>query len=289
MSVKTTETRIKNVLTRTTGYLKNVSSHSLQPYRGCTFGRSLCGVGCYVQHNQFLTRGAPWGSFLEARTNAAEAYRAQHSREQRWAQRLRGRFSIFMSSSTDPFVPQERRFRISQDVLTAMCELPPDELVLQTHTHLVTDYLDLYRELARRCALRIHLSIESDLERLPYLPAPASSVDRRFEAAQTLKRAGLQVVITVAPLFPIRDPHAFFQRIADVADSCVIDHFIGGDGSPGGARTARTALPTSMQAVDPDSTGPAYRDRMVQLAHQVMPGRVGVSIDGFAGRRLPAV
>ncbi len=289
MSVETTETRIKSILTRTTGYLKNVSSHSLQPYRGCTFGKSLCGVGCYVQHNGFLTRGAPWGSFLEARTNAAEAYRAQQPREQRWARRSRGRFAIFMSSSTDPFVPQERRSRISQGVLTAMCELPPDELVLQTHTHRVTDYLDIYRELARRCALRIHISIESDLDRLPYLPAPASSVDHRFEAAQTLKRAGLQVVITVAPLFPIREPQVFFQRIADAADSCVIDHFIGGDGSKGGARTARTALLTSMEAVDPDSIGLAYRDRMIQVARQVMPGRVGVSIDGFAGRRLPAI
>lgn len=39
-------TRVKNILTRTSGFLKTVTSHSAQPYRGCTLGRSLCGVGC---------------------------------------------------------------------------------------------------------------------------------------------------------------------------------------------------------------------------------------------------
>jgi DNA repair photolyase len=288
MSVATTEARVRSVLTRTSGYLKNVSSHSLQPYRGCTYGNALCGVGCYVQHNGLLTRGEPWGSFLEARTNAADVYRSQHAREQRWARRSRKRFAIFMSSSTDPFVPQERRYQITRSVLEAMRELPPDELVLQTHSHRVTDYLDLYQELARVIATRIHISIESDLDRLPYLPAPASSVDHRFEAAQALKQAGIPVTITVAPLFPIGDPRAFFQRVADCADACVIDHFIGGDGSSGGQRTARTALPAAMEELDPESTQPAYRDRMIEVARAVMPGRVGVSIDGFAGRMLPA-
>ena len=31
---------VGNVLTRTSGYLKTVTSHSLQPYRGCSFGNS---------------------------------------------------------------------------------------------------------------------------------------------------------------------------------------------------------------------------------------------------------
>ena len=39
-----------------------------------------------------------------------------------------------------------------------------------------------------------------------------------------------------------------------------------------------------MAAVDPRSTSLAYRDEMVAVAREVMPGRVGVGIDGFAGR-----
>ena len=76
MDLSTVE--VKQILTRTSGFLTTVSSHSLQPYRGCALGNSLCGVGCYVQHNWYLTRGEPWGSFVESRTNAAEAYARQY-------------------------------------------------------------------------------------------------------------------------------------------------------------------------------------------------------------------
>jgi hypothetical protein len=39
-----------------------------------------------------------------------------------------------------------------------------------------------------------------------------------------------------------------------------------------------------MAAVDPASVTLAYRDAMVQVAQRYFPGRVGVCIDGFAGR-----
>ena len=54
-------TEIRNILTRTTGFLKTVTSHSVQPYRGCSFGNALCGVGCYVQHNPYATQGPSVG------------------------------------------------------------------------------------------------------------------------------------------------------------------------------------------------------------------------------------
>ncbi|MDE2926752.1 MAG: hypothetical protein OXT71_10175 [Acidobacteriota bacterium] len=277
---------VGNVLTRTSGYLKTVTSHSLQPYRGCSFGNSLCGAGCYVRHNFFLTRGRSWGSFLEIRENAAASYRRHWRRERNWARRCRERFGVFLSSSTEPFLPQESRYRVTGSVLEAMLERPPDLLVLQTHSHRVTGYSDLYLELSRRCRLRIHISIETDLDAVPGLPGHASSVDRRFEAACRLRRLGLFTVITVSPLLPIRDPERFFRRIGDAADRVVIDHFVEGDGSPDGSRTLRTALPRAMIQVDKESIGLAYRDRMVQVARDILPGRVGVSIDGFAGRYL---
>jgi len=62
---------------------------------------------------------------------------------------------------------------------------------------------------------------------------------------------------------------------------------VGGDGSPDGRRTLATALPEAMRAVDPASVEPAYRERVVALARRLLPGRVGVGRDGFAGRLLP--
>jgi DNA repair photolyase len=284
--VRLGEATVRSVLTRTTGYLRSVTSHSLQPYRGCSFGSSLCGAGCYVRASPWATRGEAWGTFLEARTNAALRYREQAPCERRWARRTRGSFGIFLSSSTDPFVPQERSLGVTRRVLEAFCDDPPDELVVQTHSHRVTDYLELYPRLARACRLRFHLSIEGDRDRLPGLPPPASPVARRLAAAAALRAAGLRVVVTVAPLHPIADPAGFFAKVAEVADAVVIDHFVGGDGTPDGSRTRRTALPAAMEAVHPGSCDPAYRDEIVAIARRAMPGRVGVGADGFAGRHL---
>jgi DNA repair photolyase len=285
--VRLGEATVRSALTRTTGYLRAVTSHSLQPYRGCSFGSSLCGAGCYVRASPWLVRGEAWGSFLEARTNAAERYREQAPRERRWARRARGAFGVFLSSSTDPFVPQERRLGVTRRVLEAMCDEPPDLLVVQTHSDRVTDYLDLYPRLAGACRLRFHLSIESDRDRLPGLPPPASPVARRLAAAGALRAAGLRVVVTVAPLHPIADPEGFFARLVEVADAVVVDHFVGGDGSRDGSRTRRTALPAAMEALHPGSADLAYRDEIVAVARRALPGRVGVGADGFAGRYLP--
>lgn len=301
MSIDVTETTVKNILTRTSGYLRTVASHSLQPYRGCTFGNSLCGVGCYVRHNGHVVRGRRWGGFLEVRTNAAASYLANYEREARWARRVhvgiadsvevavRGRgarFSIFCSSSTDPFVPQERRCGVTQSLLEAMRDAPPDELVLQTHTHLVTEHLPQVQALSEVCDLRVHVSIETDRDSMPGLPPHASSVDRRFAACRALRAAGVRTVVTVSPLLPIDDPDAFFARIAESADAVVIDHYIGGDGSPDGRRTERTPLPAAMRDVNPASLTLEYRNRMIEVANAYLPDCVGVGHDGFAGRYL---
>ncbi|MFO0909571.1 MAG: hypothetical protein U0794_14650 [Isosphaeraceae bacterium] len=171
-------------------------------------------------------------------------------------------------------------------MLEAMTAHPPDGLIVQTHSPRVVDATDDLVTLHALTKLRVHISIETDRPGLPGLPAPASPVERRFEAAIALKRAGLRVVITVAPLLPIADPDRFFARIAEAADAVVLDHYLGGDGSPGGqgSRTLRTALPGAMAAVDPTSTSLEYRDRMFEVAQRHLPGRVGVGCDGFAGR-----
>lgn len=279
-----TPARVTSILTRSSGFLKTVCSHSLQPYRGCPFGNALCGVGCYVRHNIHVTEGREWGSFLEFRANAADAYRAGYERERRWARAQRGAFTIFLSSATEPFPPQEARLGVTRSVLTAMLDRPPDGLIVQTHSHQAIQAIELLKALSALASVRVHISIETDRDGLPGLPPHATPIARRFEAARAFRDAGLRVVITVSPLLPIAAPESFFARVAEVADAVVLDHYIGGDGSPNGARTLRTALPAAMGRVAPESLELSYRDRMAAVARKWLPGRVGLSIDGFAGR-----
>jgi DNA repair photolyase len=165
---------------------------------------------------------------------------------------------------------------------------PPDRLVLQTHSHHVSRHIGLLREVAACCDVRVHVSIETDRDVVDGLPPHATPVAARIEACGDLRRAGLCTVVTVSPLLPFADPAGFFRRLSDVADAVVIDHFIQGDGTPDGSRTRRTLLPAAMANLDPESVTLDYRDRIVDVARREFRGRVGVNIDGFAGRYLDA-
>ncbi len=273
----------KSVLTRTSGYLKSVCSHSLNPYIGCGFGRSSCGVGCYVRFNPWLTRGREWGRFVDVKRNAPDVYAKTCPREKSWARGRGHPFSIFLSSSTDPWQPLETKFRITRRLLEVMQTYPPDELILQTHTALILEDLPLIHTLAGLCRLRVHLSIEGDRDCLTGLPQPPCSLEDRIRALKEFSKAGVSVVACLSPLYPLQDAHRFFSLLAQSgATAVVIDHFIQGDGTPDGSRTLKTSLAQAINKVSPQAMRLSYRDEVAQIAKSYLP--VGISSQGFAGQ-----
>jgi DNA repair photolyase len=288
------EVRARSILTRTGGFLRQGFSHTLNPYSGCAYGRALCGGPCYAQHSSWISRGRGWGTFLEAKVNAAEVYRGQFERERRWAA-ARGGLRFYMSSVTDPYVPQERSYRITRSLLEAMLDFPPDRLAIQTHTpHPLWD-IALLADLRRRVPdLCVNISVETDRERMgPGFPAHATPIAERIAALAGLRRAGIPCVAVVAPILPIDDAGEFARRLGEAADAVVLDHFLIGDGSPGGLRTRRTGFPDRLAAAGwPDWTTLARFEQVCDTFRRVLgPSRVGVSCVGFnapgPGARLP--
>lgn len=270
----TAETACRSILTRTGGFLAGFT-HTLNPYRGCAYGGSLCGVACYAPA---LLRGAraaePWGSFLEAKTNAADAYRADLPRERR-----RGPVRIFMSSVTDPYVPQERRLRITRAVLEAMADEPPDRLALQTHTPGPLRDLDLLRRIP--CAVQI--TVETDRASIPGLPPHAFRPAERIAALAEVRRAGLRSVGVVAPLLPLDDAQGFARSLERACDFVILDHWRIGDGSREGARTRRRGLPDRLDAAGLGSWNrlEALHETAELFRRILGPERVGISAGGF--------
>lgn len=280
--METQQILCKSILTRSGGYLNPVCTHSINPYVGCGYGNTLCGTGCYVQSNGWLTRGREWGSFLEVKTNAADVYRETCEKERRWAHRNGRRFSIFFSSSTEPWQPAEKKFRITRQLLNAMQDAPPDELILQTHSTLILEDVGVIASLASVTDLRVHISIETDNQNFSGLPRHACSVEDRIEAVRILSDAGVFVVVCMAPLLPMVHPESFFERLEMAgANAVVIDHFIGGDGTTNGSRTLKTQLPEKMKAVLPASVHLDYRSEIASIAERFLP--TGISSAGFAG------
>ena len=272
----------KTLLTRSNGYLKSVCSHSLNPYRGCGYGLSSCGEGCYVRFNHWLTRGREWGKFLDVKVNAGELYIQSAEKEKNWVHKRSTPFTIFMSSSTDPWQPAERKYRITQAILKSMKTCPPDSLILQTHSASIFDDLSILLELSRLCSLRVHISIEGDRNRLPGLPPPPCSIEQRISTLEMLSAKGLKTVACLSPLYPLENPKLFFERLKNAgASAIIIDHFIKGDGTAEGSRTLRTRLPSAMSKVQRDSVHLSYRDHIATIARTYLP--VGISAQGFAG------
>jgi DNA repair photolyase len=281
-SVQTSLIQSKTLLTRSSGYLKSVCSHSLNPYSGCGYGLSSCGEGCYVRFNHWLTRGREWGKFVDVKINAGELYLQSAVKEKNWAHRNSTPFTIFMSSSTDPWQPAEKKHRVTRAILQSMTTCPPDTLILQTHSASILDDQKLLLELSRLCSLRAHISIEGDRNRLPGLPPPPCSVDQRISALEQLSAQGLNTVACLSPLYPLKNPQHFFKRLKSAgASAVIIDHFIEGDGSAQGSRTFKTNLPSAMSKVQKDSIQLSYRDYIATIARAYLP--VGVSAQGFAG------
>jgi DNA repair photolyase len=275
----------RTILTPTGGFLAGFT-HTLNPYRGCSLGGAACGVYCYASETRYgLDRAERWGGYLVAKEGAAALYRAEAARARAGGRPLK----IFMSSVTDPWLPQERTLGVTRSLLEAMLDEPPDLLVAQTHTPGPLADLERLRALASRTRVVVQITVETDLERVPGLPPHAASIASRLEALAALTAAGLPTVAVASPLLPLGDERAFARQLGAAARGVILDHFLLGDGSPGGARTRRRrahaelTLPEALEAAGLGEWATLARFEQVVATFHALLGaaRVGVSQDGF--------
>ncbi len=232
----------KSILTETSGFLKDGFTHTINAYSGCSFAGSLCGSYCYAQHNHWITRGRDW-KLYGVKRQIADAYRRDHDRIKAPRRGYPGPIRIYMSSSTDPYLPQEKKLGVTRELLLAMCERPPDAIVIQTRSPLVLRDRDLICELSTRSKVWVSMTVETDMEIIPGFPPHATPLSARIEALGEFRRHLVQTRATVSPLLPIRDVRQFAITLGAAADHVNLDHYLIGDGSPGGLRTRRTEFP----------------------------------------------
>lgn len=271
----------RSILTPTGGFLKAGYTHTLNPYSGCSFAGGLCGVFCYAQHNGWVTKGRPWGLYGAKREGAA-LYARDFDRLKRPARGAPRPLRIYMSSSTDPYLPQEATLGVTRGVLEAMLERTPDVLVVQTRSPLVTRDLELLVALAARCTLWLSVTVETDQDPVPGLPRHATPIARRLEALAAFRRAGVRTQAAVSPVLPIGDLPAFAARLDAACDRVIVDHYLIGDGSRG-LRTRRTPFVDLLVAAGHErwTRLEALEEVRAGLAARLGDDRVLVSCEGF--------
>jgi DNA repair photolyase len=249
-------------------------THTLNPYMGCKFGESGCGVYCYVAELPIgLYAGKRWGTWLKAKVNAAESLRRDLS-----AIREPSGVFVFMSSATDPYQPAEARLRITRSVLQVFAERPVGLLVVQTRSPLVEHDFDI---LGRLPFAWLSMTLETDDDSVRRTLTPTCpSVERRLSTMRRARELGIKVQATVSPMLPA-NVDRFAALLAENADRVVVDTFFG-DGTNGG-RTVRRPLPEVFR----ESGFGDWRDvSSARSLHEILqsrlgPQRVGWSRDGF--------
>ncbi len=238
----------RSILTPTSGFLAAGYTHTINPYQGCAFAGSLCGEYCYAQHNHYVTKGRPWRLY-GAKRNIREAYRRDYDALKRPQRSLVKPLRVYMASSTDPYVPQEQRLCLTLALLQEMLKRPPDVLVIQTRNPLVGRDLEIIAQLAERCELWLSMTVETDWERIPGLSNHATPIRKRLATLKAFQARCVATQATVSPMLPMLDPVEFAHALERVCTRVILDHYLLGDGSPGGLRTKRTLFPSQLEAV----------------------------------------
>lgn len=223
----------RSIFTPATGFiLRGGFDWTCNPYLGCTFGCSYCYAMFLPQNRRPLS---DWGRWLAAKTNAVDLARLT-------AHKLRDQ-ALYFSSVTDPYLPVERRLRLTRGILATLLPVQP-RLLVQTRGPLVVRDLDLLLGFRQ---IRVNISIPTDDEGVRQVFEPkAPPLAARWQAAAAVRAAGVPVGICVTPMLPLAEPRAFIDRLlAFRPDVLVVQDFHDRRGAFG-ANTAPAARASAL-------------------------------------------
>lgn len=104
-----------------------------------------------------LFRDVEWGKWVDLKNGAANILSKELTRA-----KTKGKVSIFMSSSTDPYQPIEHKEKVTRSLFEVMVENTPDFLSVHTRSPLVQRDVDLLQKLEDK--VRLSMTIETNSE-----------------------------------------------------------------------------------------------------------------------------
>jgi len=183
----------------------------INPYLGCAHGCLYCYAAFmrrYARHHA----GAPWGSFVEVKTNLTAVLKKELSRKKHRGQ-------VLLSSVCDAYQPVEIKYRLTRSCLEILAEFGWGANIL-TRSPLVTRDLDL---LAALPCVSVGLSVPTDDDQVrrvleqnaPPLPASLATLARLHEA-------GLSPWVFIAPMLPLH-PARLHELISPYVSRVMMD------------------------------------------------------------------
>ena len=179
------ETKAKNIIVKSnlpdTDYVIN-------PYTGCNHN---C-IYCYARFmKRFTGHKEKWGKFIDIKINAPDLIPDKTNKYQNK--------KILLSSVTDPYLPLERKYKITRDILKNLIKLNP-KLNIQTKSDLVLRDIDILKEFSEPeigfTIIILKEKFKKELEQ------NTVSIKNRIKALKKLKEHRFKTYIFVGPICP---------------------------------------------------------------------------------------
>jgi DNA repair photolyase len=184
---------------------------SINPYRGCEHG---C-IYCYARpaHAYMgLSPGLDFESKLFFKPEAARLLEKELSKP------TYAVGPIHIGGNTDPYQPQERRLRVTRQVIEVLSRFRHPFSII-TKSALIARDLDLMGPMGRAGLTRAAVSVTTLDRKLARVMEPrAATPDRRIWAIRQLSDAGVPVAVMFAPVIPGLNDHELegvLQRAAE--------------------------------------------------------------------------
>ncbi|MEM7007615.1 MAG: PA0069 family radical SAM protein [Thermodesulfobacteriota bacterium] len=184
----------------------------INPYRGCEHG---C-IYCYARpsHEYLgLSLGLDFETKIFVKKDAPTLLRKELSAKKYIPE------TIAISGNTDCYQPAERRFELTRRCLEVLEEFK-NPIGIITKNYLVTRDIDILCDFAKWNGALVAVSITTLDPKIKNLMEPRTSEPRlRLKAIEELSKAGIPVMVMVAPVVPGLTDHELPKIIQASADS----------------------------------------------------------------------
>lgn len=195
-------------------------SQSINPYRGCEHG---C-IYCYARPSHAylgLSPGLDFETKLTAKPNAAKLLKQELAAKNYQCS------PISLGANTDPYQPIERDYQITRQILQVLNDSRhPCHIV--TKSAMIERDIDILQQMASHNLVRVHISVTTLDPALSRILEPrASSPKRRLQTIQTLRAAGIEVTVLIAPVIPVLTDAELENIVKAVLEAGALDvHYI---------------------------------------------------------------
>ncbi|MDB5443236.1 MAG: nitrogenase cofactor biosynthesis protein NifB [Phenylobacterium sp.] len=243
-------------------------SASINPYRGCEHG---C-IYCYARpaHAYMgLSPGLDFESKLFFKPEAARLLERELSNP-RYVPEF-----IHIGGNTDPYQPQERKLRVTRQVIEVLDRFNHPFSVISKSGLILRD-LDILSSMSERNLVRVAISITTLDRKLARSMEPrAATPEKRLDAVKRLADAGVPVVVMFAPAIPGLNDHemeAVLERSAAAGAR--------------GAGYVALRLPLEIKDLFQEWLATDHPDRAARVMSLIRQIRGGKDYDSQWGKRM---